>query len=202
MTSQPADNLPAFYMPSELRKLGLRSFGYNVFINRTCVIRGHEKISVGNNVRIDDFSILAAAGNAGEIVIGDYVHINTRASLFATSRIVMEDFSGLSSNVNLFTESDDYTGRSMTNPMVPDEYRPKVSRGEIRLCKHVIIGVSSAILPNVSIGEGTAVGAHSLIVSDCDPWSIYVGSPASKRGRRRKNIKELEEKLRAEESDD
>lgn len=34
----------------------------------------------------------------------------------------MEDFSGLSARVLVYAESNDYPGKHMTNPAVPDEY--------------------------------------------------------------------------------
>lgn len=42
----------------------------------------------------------------------------------------------------------------------------------------VWIGAGSTICPGVTIGDGTVIGAGSLVLNDCDPDSLYVGSPA------------------------
>ena len=33
-------------------------------------------------------------------------------------------------------------------------------------------------MPGVTIGEGSIIGANSLVLSDTEPWTIYVGNPA------------------------
>ncbi len=44
-----------FYDSSELSKLGLKSVGKNVLISDKCSIYNPSNISIGDNVRIDDF---------------------------------------------------------------------------------------------------------------------------------------------------
>ena len=61
----------SFYKKDELKKLGLKHYGNNVLISRKCSIYSPEKISIGNNVRIDDYCILS-----GNITIKNYVHIS------------------------------------------------------------------------------------------------------------------------------
>ena len=65
----------------------------------------------------------------------------------------------------------------MTNPTVNPKFT-NVSSGPVHFGKHTIIGCGSVILPNVSIGEGTAIGALSLVKENCKPFSIYSGVPA------------------------
>src|SRR5262249_2735692 len=150
-------------------------------------------ISLGDNVRIDDFCILS-----GRIELGSYIHIGAYSGLFGGEGIVMEDFSGLSSRVSIYTLSEDYLGASLTNPTVPDEFRPVVHKGPVRLKKHVIIGAGSVVLPGVTIGEGTAVGALALVMGSLRPWKIATGSPARPRqDRRRDEIERLEGLMRA-----
>ena len=36
--------------------------------------------------------------------------------------------------------------------------------------------------PGVKVGEGAVVGARSTVMNDVEPWSVVVGSPATKRG--------------------
>ena len=162
--------MTSFYTEQELQELGLKEYGTNVLISRKCSIYGAAHISLGSNVRIDDFCILS-----GNITIGSYVHISAYASMFAgDSQIMIGDFVALSSRNVIYAESDDYSGESMVNPMVPEEYK-KLQRGDVSVGRHSIIGTGSTILPGVTIGEGVAVGAMSLINKDLEEWTINVG---------------------------
>jgi acetyltransferase-like isoleucine patch superfamily enzyme len=93
--------------------------------------------------------------------------------------------------VNIFAVSDDFSGRSMVGPMVPDKYR-KVKEGKVLLRKHAVIGCGSVILPNVTIEKGTAIGAMSLVLKSTKPWKIYFGIPAKITGKRYQNVLLLE----------
>ena len=52
------------------------------------------------------------------------------------------------------------------------------SYGPIKVCKNARIGAYSLILPGVTIGEGSIVGASSVVSEDIPPYSIASGSPA------------------------
>jgi acetyltransferase-like isoleucine patch superfamily enzyme len=176
-----------FYELKELNEFGFKSIGDNVLISRKASIYGAKNISIGNNVRIDDFCILS-----GNIHLGSNIHIAVFSSLFAgESDIYMDDFSGLSSRVSIYAVSDDYSGNYLTNPTIPDKYT-NIIKGKVTLGKHAIIGTNSVVLPNVKIGEGVSIGACSLVIKDCDEWGIYIGIPVKKIKDRSKALLELE----------
>jgi len=52
------------------------------------------------------------------------------------------------------------------------------SFGPIKVCKNARIGAYSIILPGVTIGEGSIIGANSLVTDDIPPFSLAFGSPA------------------------
>jgi galactoside O-acetyltransferase len=180
-----------------MKCLGFKSLGTNILIDESCIINGIENISIGSNVRIDAFTIINSSN--GNLKIGSNVHISNSCSLSCSGNVELKDFSGLSSGVKIYSASDDYLGRSMTNPTVPEKYK-KVKIGKVILEKHVIIGSSSVILPNVTIGEGASVGALSLVKDNLEEWSVYAGSPVKKLGKRLKKPLELE-KLFLEENE-
>lgn len=154
-----------------------------------------EVISIGDSVIIDDFVFVMG----GEMTaIGSFVHIASFVSITGGGELTLEDFVGLSSGARVLTGDDDYLGGSLTGPTVPPAYRLPI-RSFVHIKKHGIIGANSVILPGVTIGEGAAVGANSLVKTDCEPWTIYVGSPARPlRSRPRERISELEAQLRSE----
>jgi galactoside O-acetyltransferase len=178
-----------FITENELKFLGFKSLGKNILIDESCIINGIENISIGSNVRIDAFTIINSS--TGTLTLGSNIHISNNCSLACSGGVELKDFSGLSSGVKIYSASDDYLGRSMTNPTVPEKYK-KVKIGKVVLEKHVIIGSSSVILPNVTISEGASVGALSLVKENLDEWSVYAGSPVKKLGKRLKKLLDLE----------
>lgn len=177
----------SFYTQEELLEIGFTSVGNDVLISRKTSIYGAEHISIGNHVRIDDFAILS-----GNITIGSYVHIAAATLLFGgNAGIVIQDFATLSSRTAIYAVSDDYSGEYMTNPMTPEKYK-NIIEEKVIIGKHVIIATGCTILPGVSLGEGCAVGAMSLIKKDVEPWSMVAGTPARYIKQRSRKLLELE----------
>ena len=52
------------------------------------------------------------------------------------------------------------------------------SFGPIKISENARIGAYSVILPGVTIGKGSIIGARSLVANDIPPYSIAYGSPA------------------------
>lgn len=179
----------SFYSNQELESIGFKSYGTNVNISKYARFYSPEKMIIGNNVRIDDFCILS-----GDIKLGSYVHIASFCALYGKNGIIMEDYSGLSSRVTIYSITDDYSGEFMTNPTIPSQYINCIG-GTVHLMKHVIIGASSVVLPSLTLGEGVAVGALSLVTKNLKEWTINFGSPAKFLKTRQKNILDLEKQL-------
>jgi galactoside O-acetyltransferase len=179
----------AFYTNLELQKLGFKYLGNNVLVSKNASIYGFEFISIGSNSRIDDFVIISA--NTEGIDIGEYVHIAPYCSLIGSANIKLCDFSGISSRVSIYSSSDDYSGNFLTNPCVAMELRNVISKPVI-LGYHVIVGVNSVIMPGVSIGNGSAVGAFSFVTKSLSENIIANGIPARKIGERSSEIFTLE----------
>ena len=182
----------AYMTEEQLKEMGFNSLGSNVLLSTKASFYNASKISFGNNVRVDDFCILSAGENG--ITVGNYVHIAAYSSLIGAEHIKLEDFSGLSSRVSIYSSSDDYSGNWMTNPMVPNEFTNVISKPVV-ICKHVIIGCGSVVLPGVVINEGTAIAAQSLVKKTCEPFSIYHGNPAKRIMARKMGVKEFEQKM-------
>lgn len=178
-----------YYSEDELKQFGFKELGDNVNISRKASIYGAENMVIGCNVRIDDFCFLI-----GKIQLGSNIHIAQYSALFGGEYgIEMHDFSGLSSRCVIYAASDDYSGEYLTNPTIPAEYC-NVTGGRVVLGKHVIIGTGTSIMPNVLIGEGTAVGSMSLVRNSLESWGIYAGVPCKRIKERKKDLLELEKK--------
>ncbi|HYC69244.1 acyltransferase [Brevundimonas sp.] len=180
-----------FWNSEELRALGVARVGENVGISRSCEVIGLENIEVGDNVRIDAFCAIIATG---PVRLGSWIHIGGGCLLSGRGGITMEDFSGLSGGVMIYSASDDYTGRHMTNPMVPAEFTG-VKVAPVRLGRHAIVGAGSVILPGVTLGEGSVLGATSLATRPIAPWTIHSGSPARRIADRARGLLDKEARL-------
>lgn len=175
--------------------MGFASIGENVQISEKASIYGAGLISIGSNVRIDDFCVLAAG--PGGIRIGNYVHIAVGSTIIGANEISLDDFSGISSRVSIYSSSDDYSGATMTNPTVPNAYK-NVYSSSVYLGRHVIVGSGSVILPGVRLEEGVAIGALSLVTKSCDPFGVYAGNPAKRVNERKRDLLELEIRMMAD----
>lgn len=163
----------SFYTEHELSQLGLKSYGENVRISRYAQIYSPQKISIGNNVRIDDFCILS-----GNITIGSHIHIAAYCALHAGSyRIEMGDYTGLSARATIYAAMDDFSGDYLIGPIHDDKYT-NVTGGPVKICKYAQIGAGGLVFPNVCIGEGVVLGAMSMAKRSLEPWGIYAGAPA------------------------
>ena len=172
-----------------LERMGFATLGENVFISDRASIYNCANISLGNNVRIDDFCVLSAG--EGGINIGNYVHIAVYSSLIGVGKITLSDFCNISSRVAIYSSSDDFSGNWMTNPMVSSEYT-NVVHADVSIGRHAIIGTGSVVLPDVIIEDGVAVGALSLVKKRCETFGVYVGTPARKVAERNQDLLQLE----------
>lgn len=185
----------AWLSTTHLSTMGFASIGENVLISDKASIYNPQNISIGNNVRIDDFCIISA-GHGG-VSIGNYVHVAAYSSLIGAGKITLSDYSNLSSRVSIYSSNDDYTGDRMTNPTVPAKYTGVIS-ADVFIGKHVIIGSGSIILPGISLKDGSAIAALSLVNKDCESFKIYGGVPAKVLNERKKKLLDLENKLYAD----
>ena len=182
-----------YHDSKDLKKMGIKDVGNEVYIEKTCRIIGIKNISIGNNVRIDSFCNLIV--HKGYLELKSNIHIGSSCHIVATGGVKMENFSGLSEGVKIFSASDDFSGKYMTNPTVNKKFT-KVKFDNIIINKHVIIGANSVILPGVKIGVGSAVGALSIVNKSLAKWGIYSGIPAKKIRSRSKNLLILEKKYK------
>lgn len=179
----------AFLTEVELKKVGFASIGSNVLISDKASIYNPSKISIGSNVRIDDFCVLSA-GNGG-IDIGSNIHIAVFSSIIGAGKVILLDFCNISSRVSIYSSNDDYSGLTMTNPTIPDAYK-NVTHADVSIGRHSIIGSGTVVLPGVTIADGVAIGALSLVTKDCEEFKIYSGVPATYLKDRKRDLLGLE----------
>jgi galactoside O-acetyltransferase len=178
----------AFLTSEQLALMPFRFIGKNVLISDKAAIYNADQIEIGDNSRIDDFCVMS-----GKVKIGRNVHIAVFCNIAGGSEgIIFEDFSGLAYGCHVFSQSDDYSGRTLTNPTVPAIYKNETKK-KVHIGRHCIVGTNSLIFPGVTLGEGCSIGAMSMVTRSTEPWTIYSGAPARKLKGRKRDLLKLEQ---------
>ena len=185
----------AFLSKEQLEEIGFKKVGNGILISDKTSIYGADRIEIGDFTRIDDFCVLSAG--SGGLKIGRNCHIACYVSIIGSEKIILEDFVGISSKCAIYSSSDDYSGRYMTGPTVPKKFTNIDSR-PVTIKKHVIMGAMTLVLPGVTIGEGAAIGALSLVSENCEKLKIYNGVPVKPSKTRSDKILELEKQYLSE----
>jgi galactoside O-acetyltransferase len=135
-------------------------------------IVGVENIEFGQNIIIDDFTLIYATA---PIKIRDYVHIGCFTSITGGASLFIDEFVAISQGCRILTGTDDFVGWGFGNSTIDEKYR-NTKRLPVRIGKFSIIGANSVILPGVTIGEGCAIGAGSVVTKNLEPWGVYIGN--------------------------
>lgn len=147
-------------LPIDLRNRKAMSFGINFTTGKYCRIetnrnnRTIKSLRIGNNVQINDFVHISAWE---QVVIGNDVLI--------ASKVYISDVS----HGNMKEQNYDIT----IAPIKQKLYCKPVHIGD-----KVWVGESVCILPGVTIGECSIIGAGSVVTKSIPPYSIAVGTPA------------------------
>lgn len=187
----------AFIPQATLDSMGFKHLGKNVRISDRAAIYDADRIEIGDNSRIDDFCVIS-----GRIRIGRNVHIAIFCNVAGgTEGVTMCDFSGLAYGCQVFSQSDDYSGTTLTNPTVPAEFKRETKKA-VFIGRHCIVGTSSLIFPGVTLGDGCSVGAMSMVTKSTEEWSVYFGIPARKLKDRKRDLLALEQEYLAREREE
>lgn len=142
-----------YFFIAELRanfwKLFVHKMGNKVYIMSHCMFTHPSGISFGNRVIVGHFSSIAGHGG---VIIGNDVLIGAFCSILSVTH--------------------KYQDRTQLIMSQGDEV------GKIIIGNDVWIGVHVTIMPNITIGEGSVIGANSVITRDVKPYSVVGGVPA------------------------
>jgi galactoside O-acetyltransferase len=184
----------AFIDREKLVAMGFKHLGDNVKISDKASIYNPELMEIGDHARIDDFCVVS-----GKVNIGRNVHIAVFCNIGGGELgVTLEDFSGLAYGCHVFTQTDDYSGLTLTNPTVPDKFK-KEAKAPVLIKRHSIVGTTSIVMPGVVLEEGTSIGAMSLVSKSTEPWTVYFGIPAKRLKARKRELLNLEQEYLREE---
>lgn len=172
----------SFLSLEEVAAIGFKSVGDNVLISRKASFYGAANMSIGDNVRIDDFAILS-----GNLTIGSHIHISAYVALYGAMGIEMKDYTGVSPRSTIYSAMDDFSGSYLIGPVHPVG-TTNVTGGKVVIERFVQIGCDSVVFPNLTINEGSVIGAKSLVTRSVDAWGVYAGTPIRKLKNRNRDL--------------
>lgn len=192
----------AYLSKDEINKIGFAQVGHDVYISDKASFHNPAKIFIGSFVRIDDFCLLSA-GEDG-IEIGNYVHISCYACLIGKGLIKLHDYVLISIKATILSSNSDFSGQYAPALKEFDTlHKPyaTVFSEAVTFETHTGLGAHSVVLPGVTVGEGTAVGAMSVVYQSLNPWGIYLGNPARFATKRSKRVYKILEDLKESQED-
>ena len=68
-----------------------------------------------------------------------------------------------------------------------------VQKGAVIIKKYSQVGTHSVVFPGITIGEGTVIGAMSLVNKSLPSWGISIGVPCRKLSDRKRGLLTLNE---------
>lgn len=194
------------YMPGSLGnkarylyyKKKFKRCGSNVIIDTGVSIDGAELISIGDNVHIDKFCIIATgkkltgkikrkpnkefSGEEGEIIIGNNIHIAQFCILMGYGGIEIGDNCVMSSGCKIYSLTNTPYDIDIPNKVIsimPYSQAPFLL-SSIVLFENVWLGLNSIVMPSSNISKNSFVVSNSLINSSFEENSYISGQPAKR----------------------
>ena len=145
-----------------------------------------ETFEIGDGVYVGAQAQLEGR-SGGDCRIGARVWIGPHVYLDARD-LVVEDDVGLGAGVRILGSA--HTGVPAGVPVVETDLEPQ----PVRIEAGAEVGVNAVVMPGVTIGRGSMVGAGAVVTRDVPPMAVAVGVPAAvvryRRTRRPKPARE------------
>ena len=179
------------------RKLYKRLFkhvGRNVIIGRNCIFRHPSKISLGDNVVIDDNSVLDARGcenemrladgvmvnrncaiqsKGGDIVIGKGVNVGAGSQFVSWSGIEIGE--GVAIAGGCYISAGSYR---MDDFSTPNAERQPYSNGPVKIGSQAWLATRVTVLDAAEIGEHAVISAGAVVTGKIPDKAVAHGNPA------------------------
>jgi acetyltransferase-like isoleucine patch superfamily enzyme len=147
-----------------------RKVGNGLHVGPAVGFKHLETFEVGDNVFIGAQAYIQGRFD-GRCVIGNHVWIGPQ-SYFDARDLVLEDYVGWGPGAKVL--GSEHTGIPHDLPVIQTELviRP------VRVCAWADIGTNCVLLPGVTVGKGSIVGAGAVVTRDVPDFAIVAGVPA------------------------
>ena len=157
-------------------------FGGGSTISKPIYLHGGKYITIGENfscdqrLRLDAIDEFLGDKFTPEITIGDHVLIQKDCHIGAINKIYIGNNVLLASKVYI---SDHSHGEVTAEALkIPPAKRRLYSKGPVIIEDNVWIGEGVVILPGVTIGENSVIGANAVVTRTIPKNSLAAGNPA------------------------
>lgn len=161
-----------------------RHFGHGVKIGSGVGFKHLETFEIGDRVFIGSQTYIQGRFD-GTCQIGNHVWIGPQ-SYFDARALVIEDYVGWGPGAKVLGSA--HTGLPIHVPITQTDLEIK----PVKVETGADIGMNAVLLPGVTIGKGSMVGAGAVVTKDVPPYAIVAGVPA-KFLRWREGIESLED---------
>lgn len=171
------NHIYSFWKLNEFKKTG-SSF----FIKYPSYLYGAKYITVGEGFGCNHFLKLEAIDEflgekfTPQIIIGDNVSIQQYCHIGAINKIIIGNNVLIASRVFITDHSHGKIKKEVMS--LPPAERKLHSKGPVFIENNVWLGEGVVVLPNVTIGENSIIGANSVVTKSIPKNSIVVGNPA------------------------
>ncbi len=147
-----------------------RRMGHGVVVEGNVGFKHVETFEIGNQVFIGAHSYIQGRVD-GTCVIGDHVWIGP-GSYFDARNLIIEDYVGWGPGAKILGST--HTGLPIDTPIIKTDLTIRA----VRIEPWADIGTNAVLLPGVTIGKGSIVGAGAVVTDDVPPFAIVAGVPA------------------------
>lgn len=147
-----------------------RRFGHGVTVRSGVGFQHLETFEIGDGVFIGAQAYLQGRHD-GRLLIGNKVWLGPQAYLDARD-LVIGDYVGWGPGGKVL--GSQHTGKPLEVPIIQTD----LEVGPVRVEAWADIGTNSTLLPGVTVGKGSVVGAGSVVTKDVEPFAIVAGVPA------------------------
>jgi acetyltransferase-like isoleucine patch superfamily enzyme len=166
----------------EFKLTQFRLLGENIVIENGVLVFHPENISIGSNVYIGHNTILKGYYK-NEMIIGDHTWIGQSCYFHSAGGITIGKAVGIGPYVKILTSMHSENEQEKPILFHPLEFK------KVTLEDGCDIGIGSIILPGITIGQGSIIGAGSVVTHDIPSFVIAAGVPA--RVQRKRKMKEV-----------
>lgn len=156
-----------FSIPAKLRKVG-KNVRFNGLVR---VEHPHSRIDIGDDTMLGR-NCYFLTSRTGSITIGKSVSINDLCYITSCFEISIGDNTSIAEMVSIRDYNHEYRDPNITIKSQGIFGSPIIIEEDVWLGKGV------TVLPGVTIGKGSIIGAHAVVNRDIPPNSIAVGVPA------------------------
>ena len=176
--------------------LGRKLRTHGLSIGPNSLLRGLRHMSIGKDFRagpglwLEAVTIYSKQTFSPRLVIGDGVCASHHVHIAATNYIEIGNNCLLGSRVLITDHSHGRYSAFHDSPEVPPAQRPLTSTHRVVIGRNVWLGDGVVVMPDVTIGEGSVIGANSVVTKDIPPFATAAGAPAHVRKRYDFNTRE------------